>query len=405
MVDNDDAEALEFFARIEDAIINNLEVGNDDVICTSTTSNSISNSSISLSSSNTSSNNHFEEDSSSDIRMDIGDTDTYTRTGTSISEKMRTRTRTLTVGKEDSIGNSKDYTHTHTHKEEDGTGTLGDMDLPVAVTDSGRTIINGNTQQSSEHETVTLETIDMAGTSGIDDTTPAVTLTNAESTITENDNDTNSTKEYMYSSKEAIREPSNDGDMNTSDDDDDGDGDGDGDGDDDTSTRLSEPTSAMKFHPLQPLPGKSLSPGRNQSDPDTDTNMGDVQDHDQYHDHDHAASPDEAGAAHASKEGGSFMNNIQDPVAASKVFKVKETLSEDENEHEHEHENSPSTQQMLSHTPPTSMSTSYETTHFGKRPRSGVSRVLLLLNTELRIETLLAILVPDNIILSHIIYI
>jgi hypothetical protein len=35
----------------------------------------------------------------------------------------------------------------------------------------------------------------------------------------------------------------------------------------------------------------------------------------------------------------------------------------------------PSTQQQLSHTPPTAFGTSYENTHFGKRQRAGVSEV------------------------------
>jgi hypothetical protein len=130
------------------------------------------------------------------------------------------------------------------------------------------------------------------------------------------------------------------GDMNTMD----------GDGDDDTSTRISEAAAAMKFQPLQPIPEKSLSQKMHQSNSDT------------------AVAQDQAAIQAcpvlAVKESGSFMNNIQDPVAASKVFKKSQVENEDEN--------SPSTQQM-SHTPPTSVSTSYETMHFGKRPRSGVS--------------------------------
>eukprot|EP00536_Pseudo-nitzschia_multiseries_P006762 jgi/Psemu1/255648/estExt_Genewise1Plus.C_1480007 len=68
------------------------------------------------------------------------------------------------------------------------------------------------------------------------------------------------------------------------------------------------------------------------------------------------------------------MNNIQDPVAASKVFKRSQTENDDEI--------SLSTQQ-LSHTPPTSLSSSYETMHFGKRPRSGSLSERLLVSTEL----------------------
>ena len=122
-----------------------------------------------------------------------------------------------------------------------------------------------------------------------------------------------------------------------------------GDGDDETSTRISEPTSAMKFQPLQPISEKALFPTPHQS------NAGNNSTQDQIVTQPSVAVP--------RKESGSFMNNIQDPVAASKVFK-----SQGENDDENL-----SSMQLMSHTPPTSMSTSYETTHFGKRPRSGVS--------------------------------
>jgi len=237
------------------------------------------------------------------------------------------------IVREDSI--SKESSH-----REEG-AAMEDIDLPLTVNSSGRTIINSNIEQSIE--TVNLGTIDMTGTTGIDDsnqmdTTPA---TNTESSIPKN---------YAARTKETIIEPSSDGDMNTID----------GDGDDETSTRISEPASAIKFQPLQPIPEKSLSPSLHQSNPDD----GLAQDH----------NTTQTCPVLATKESGSFMNNIQDPVAASKVFKKSQAENEDEN--------SPSTQQM-SHTPPTSMSTSYETTHFGKRPRSGSLSERLLVSTEL----------------------
>ena len=124
----------------------------------------------------------------------------------------------------------------------------------------------------------------------------------------------------------------------------------DGDGDDETSARITESASAMKFQPLQPISEKSLFPNPQQPI------SGNSSTQDQ--------TITQAATVVGRKESGSFMNNIQDPVAASKVF--KKSLAENDDE------NLTSTQQM-SHTPPTSMSTSYETMHFGKRPRSGVS--------------------------------
>jgi len=225
------------------------------------------------------------------------------------------------------------------HKEE-GAAMEG-IDLPLTVTGSATTIINGSIEQSID--TVTLGTIDMIGTGAIVDsnrmdTTPA---TNVESVTTKN---------YLNRTKETIMEPSSDGDMNTIDDD----------GDDETSTRISEPASAMKFQPLQPISEKSLSPSLHKVNADNSL----AQD----------LTTTQTCAVHATKESGSFMNNLQDPVAASKVFKKTQV--------ENEYENSPSTQQM-SHTPPTSASTSYETVRFGKRPRSGSLSERLLVSSEL----------------------
>lgn len=229
------------------------------------------------------------------------------------------------------------------HREEDA--GMEDIDLPLTVTGTGRSVISSNTEQSIE--AVTLGTIDMARKSGIVDSNqidPAPT-TNSESSISKN---------RFSRIKENTMEPSSDGDLNTMD------GDGNGNGNDETSTQISEPASAMKFQPLQPISEKSLSPSLHQSNPDYNL----AQDH----------TVTQACASLTSKESGSFMNNIQDPVAASKFFKKSQAENEDEN--------SQATQQM-SHTPPTSISTSYETMHFGKRPRSGSLSERLLVSSEL----------------------
>ena len=129
--------------------------------------------------------------------------------------------------------------------------------------------------------------------------------------------------------KDSVIEPSSDADMNGID----------SSGDDETNTRISEPASAIKFQPLQPISEKAQSNLQENAAMQTCTGV-------------------------ATKEGGSFMNNIQDPVAASKIFKKSQAENDDENL---------SSKQQMSHTPPTSMSTSYASMHFGKRPRSGVS--------------------------------
>lgn len=182
---------------------------------------------------------------------------------------MRTRTMTL---REDSV--NKESSHMDQGAAMDG------MDLPVTVAGNGRTI--------------SLGTIDTAGTAGIADSNQMDTIG--------------------------------------------------GDGDDETSARLSEAASAMKFQPLQPIAEKALFPTPHQSNSANNSTQDQIT---------------QPSVAVPRKESGSFMNNIQDPVAASKVFKRGETDSDDQN--------------VLSHTPPTSVSTSYETMHFGKRPRSGVS--------------------------------
>jgi len=218
---------------------------------------------------------------------------------------------------------------------------MEDIDLPLTVTNNGKAGISSNPEQTIE--TVTLGTIDTDGAAQIADSvqmerTPS---TNTEGATTEN---------FENRTNETMTEPPSDGDMNTVDDN----------GDDETSTRISEPAAAMKFQPLQPISEKSLSPSLHRSNSGNDS----AQDNDTA----------QTIKALATKESGSFMNNIQDPVAASKVFKKKEVENDDEN--------SLSTQQM-SHTPPTTMSTSYETMNFGKRPRSGSLSERLLVSTEL----------------------
>jgi hypothetical protein len=81
------------------------------------------------------------------------------------------------------------------------------------------------------------------------------------------------------------------------------------------------------------------------------------------------------------------MNNIQDPVAASKGIRnnnKNNTAGEDGGENSTSATGTASAsasaasiqqqQQQISHTPPNNMSTSYESKHFGKRPRTGVSK-------------------------------
>jgi len=198
-----------------------------------------------------------------------------------------------------------------------------------------------NEESSGRNEGTAMEDIDLGSTEIADssqmDTTPAM---NEENTTAKN---------YVNIAKETMVEPSSDGHMNAIDDD----------GDDETSTRISEPASALEFQPLQPIAEKSFSPNPHQSNPEN------------YSTEDQNAT--QTSGVLSTKESGSFMNNIQDPVAASKVFKSQ---SEDDDENL-------SSTQLMSHTPPTSMSTSYETTHFGKRPRSGSLSERLLVSTEL----------------------
>lgn len=210
------------------------------------------------------------------------------------------------------------------HKEEDS--ALDDIDHPMTVADNGRTIINRNTEQP---EAAALGIMDVTERAGVNCSNQMDTTT-----IVQND---------FASNKETEMESSTDGVMNAVD------GDGDGDGDNENSAQMTELASAIKFQPLQPIAEKSLSPRPHQAQHDSTL----VQDY----------ASNQSGAVQASRESGSFMNNIQDPVAASKVFKKTQLDTDDENSSTHQ----------MSHTPPTNLSTSYETMHFGKRPRSGVS--------------------------------
>jgi len=213
---------------------------------------------------------------------------------------------------------------------------IDEMDLTMTDTgsESGRTGLNGDMDHAVD--TVTLGTIDVAGMN-------SVVNSNQMDTTPTPDGESSVSKNRASTSKECMLESSSDDVIE-------GDGDDDGDDHDESNERITEPSSAMKFQPLQPISEKSLSPGRIQTNNANQTSF-----------------------AQPSRESGSFMNNIQDPVAASKVFKRTQTESDDEF----------SLTQQLSHTPPTSLSTSYETMHFGKRPRSGSLSERLLVSTEL----------------------
>jgi len=318
MGDDDDTRALEFFSRIEDAIItNNFEEDkinkSNGQIGTILTVTATSNSSIS-SSSNI---NQFEEEEEDSFSLPCDNNN---------------RIDNMIVGKEDSdsIG---DTSNNYTDKED---GTLGDMDVPLIVTDtSGKASINGgNTDQSID--TVTVGTYDTAG-------------------ITTN--------------KQRTKDDDND------DDEDDGvEGNS-----DDASSRISESTtSRMKFQPLQPLPGKILE--------SVDTDCSTIQNH--AYDSCSKKSSSISINNPLVKEGGlKFMNNIQDPVAASRGVLKNTCGGELEDEIlttiTASSASASTQQQQVSHTPPTNMSTSYETMHFGKRPRSGSLSERLLVSTEL----------------------
>ena len=223
----------------------------------------------------------------------------------------------MLVGKEDcdAIGDTNKY---HTDREiddddDDDEVIIGDTDLSLPVTDSyGKNSIHDSTIDQSI-ETVTVGTYDTAGTmSGRNNTK-------------DDDGDT-------------VEGNSND-----------------------SSSRI-----AMKFQPLQPLPGKSISQHC------TDDGMSLTGSR--------TRSKSILINNSATKEGGmKFMNNIQDPVAASKSIRQQSCYDDEFDDEKNltkikEAEASDlAPRQLISHTPPTNMPASYETKHFGKRPRAGVS--------------------------------
>jgi hypothetical protein len=124
--------------------------------------------------------------------------------------------------------------------------------------------------------------------------------------------------------------------------------------DDDDSARISAPSLDIQFQPLQPLPGTKQAP----------------QPRRWLRSHARASAPTAfepstgqdsscTNSAAASLENG-FMNNMADPVVASSSVPPGAT--------------SMANVLVSSHTPPTNASSSYETSHFGKRPREGVSK-------------------------------
>lgn len=233
----------------------------------------------------------------------------------------------MLVGKEDcdAIGDTNKY---HTDREiddddDDDEVIIGDTDLSLPVTDSyGKNSIHDSTIDQSI-ETVTVGTYDTAGTmSGRNNTK-------------DDDGDT-------------VEGNSND-----------------------SSSRI-----AMKFQPLQPLPGKSISQHC------TDDGMSLTGSR--------TRSKSILINNSATKEGGmKFMNNIQDPVAASKSIRQQSCYDDEFDDEKNltkikEAEASDlAPRQLISHTPPTNMPASYETKHFGKRPRAGSLSERLLMSTEL----------------------
>lgn len=128
--------------------------------------------------------------------------------------------------------------------------------------------------------------------------------------------------------------------------------------DDDDDAHISAPSSAVEFQPLQPLSEtepsveqtRSLRSRTRSSAARTTQSVPSV-----------AAGQDSScsSSAAASPENG-FMNNMVDPVAATTRFPPVASAAA-------------SKASSLSRTPPSNASTSYESSHFGKRHRSGVS--------------------------------
>lgn len=131
--------------------------------------------------------------------------------------------------------------------------------------------------------------------------------------------------------------------------------------DDEEGARISTPSSAMKFQPLQPLQETKRAPQSTR----------------RLRSHTRASSAraipnastesdqnsSRAGSAAGSPENG-FMNNMVDPVAATASFPPIAAAA--------------AKASYTSHTPPTNAPSSYEASHFGKRPRSGVRNSVVL---------------------------
>ena len=143
--------------------------------------------------------------------------------------------------------------------------------------------------------------------------------------------------------------------------------------DDDEGAKISAPASDIKFQPLQPLPGSPSSSSfktRRRSSPRKIPNGS-------------SSSTTTAGAAAAASASASaatsssaaaespengFMHNMVDPVATATTSARLPAGSSSNPQQQQQQQ-----QSQLSHTPPTDVSTSYETSHFGKRARAGVS--------------------------------
>jgi hypothetical protein len=133
--------------------------------------------------------------------------------------------------------------------------------------------------------------------------------------------------------------------------------------DDEENSRISAPSTAMEFQPLLPISEAKQAPeptrrlrshtrGEIPALPKLSSQTVVAQD------------SSRASSAAASPVNG-FMNNMPDPVAATAgVSSMAASLS------------ASSKANQLSHTPPTNAASSYETSHFGKRPRSGVSNTV-----------------------------
>jgi hypothetical protein len=128
--------------------------------------------------------------------------------------------------------------------------------------------------------------------------------------------------------------------------------------DDDDGARISAPSPAIKFQPLQPLSETKKLPQSTRTlkfhvkaRPAPVVTSASIQST--------AEDSSHANSAAGSPENG-LMNNMVDPVAATATAPPAAAKR--------------SNAVHLSHTPPANVPSSYEASHFGKRPRSGVSK-------------------------------